>query len=486
MGDELTTRAVETPAPATVATMPGKRTDNEPISSVVERLDDDVTRQLLIAAAESHEDVQRAVRLAAADDTERIAVLRAAVDDHLRTRRHLDYWDSSAWAQQADPVVDELAREVAVAPTAELIELLQRAAGHLVKVIMRADDSNGMIGGLCQQVLELHHQACGSGNANPQKLAKWMVRFTVKDQDFFVVDPVSYVDALGDKGLSTYRRELAKLSQPSETDEPISRRAEIIGNLYAPFPNHATKYANVRLAIIDRDTDRLIEWLGRDLTAPHHFTAVAEAMIELDLTDDALAWARRGIAETSGWQVAKLYDLAARLLADAGDDEEVLALRRQHHERSPSASTYAALADASGTLDIWDAEIDRARALLAEANPSGYIDALLAEGDTLEAWAAASAGGADVAPSQWQRVAEAREATDPGDAMVVYLRLADGALVETGKRAYQAAIRHLKAARRAADASGMTTEFALHLAALREANRRRPSFVAKLDKAKLT
>lgn len=466
--------------------MAGRRSDDEPIADVVERLDDVTMRRLLVAAAALHEDVQRAVRLAAADDTQRIAVLQAAVDDHLRTRRHLDYWGSSEWARQAEPVVDALAQEVATAPTAELIVLLQRAAGHLAKVILRADDSNGMIGGLCQQVLDLHRQACLSGAADPRALAKWMVRFTVKDQDFFVVDPVAYVDALGDKGLATYRRELAKHSQTAEPDEPVSRRAAFIRNLYDPFPNFATKRLNERLAIIDRDVDRLVELLGGDLASPHQFTAVTEAMLELDLTDDALAWARRGIAETSGWQVAKLYDLAAGLLADADEDAEVLALRRHHHERAPSASTYQALAAAAEPLHVWTAEIDRARAVLAERNPTGYIDALLAEGDSSEAWAVASSGDVDVAPSQWERVAEAREATDPGDAMVVYLRLADGALVDTGKRAYQVAIRHLKAARRAAESAEMTIAFARRVAALREAQLRRPSFITMLDKAKLT
>lgn len=51
----------------------------------------------------------RAVRPAAAGDGERLAVLKAVVDDGLRTRRHLDYWGSSAWARDAAPVVDALA-----------------------------------------------------------------------------------------------------------------------------------------------------------------------------------------------------------------------------------------------------------------------------------------------------------------------------------------------------------------------------------------
>lgn len=42
-------------------------------------------------------------------------------------------------------------------------------------------------------------------------------------------------------------------------------------------------------------------------------------MVELDLPDEAPRWARDEIERTSGWQVAKLYDLAAELLAGRGE-----------------------------------------------------------------------------------------------------------------------------------------------------------------------
>lgn len=460
----------------------GRGGDDEPIGVVAERLDDHVARRLLADAAEWHEDVMRAVRLAAAGESERMVVLKAAVDDGLRTRRHLDYWASSAWARDAAPVVNALAEEVATAPSAELIVLLQRAAGHLVKVIMRADDSNGTIGELCRDVLDLHRRACAAGVADPQKLAKWMVRFAFEDQDFFEIDPVAYAGALGEKGLAVYRSEVAKRSDPA--DAPTDR-SETLRSFNGGFPSFAAKYAAERLAVIDRDVDRLVELLGGDLSSPHQFMRIAEAMIELGQVDDALDWARRGIAETSGWQVAKLYDLAADLVSDAGDLDEVVELRRHHHERTPSASSYAKLKVATGAVDAWDVEVAQARAVLAERDPAGYVDALLADGEPDEAWAVAVTGDHEIQASQWLRLAEAREPSAPGEAMVVYLRLTDDMLVRADKRAYRDAVRHLKAARRAAAAADRPAEFADHLAGLRERNRRRPSFMAMLDKAGL-
>ena len=268
--------------------------DEASFEDVVERLDDDAVRRLLEAAAVGHDDVARAVRLAAASDVDRLGVLRTEVDLGLRTRRYLGYRESSEWARDAEPVVDALTAAVVSSPSRELVELVQRATGHVVKVILRADDSDGMIGGLAQQLLDLHAQACDAGVADPVRLARWMAKFTFEDQDFFVVDPVRYAAALGDRGLTAYRQE-------------VTKRSAAAGDQFAP------RYATERLAILDGDVDRVVELLGGDLSAPYQFIRVTEAMLELDRSDDALAWARRGIAETNGWQVGKLYDLVGQL-----------------------------------------------------------------------------------------------------------------------------------------------------------------------------
>ena len=317
--------------------------DDVPLQDLVERLDVDEVKRLVVSAAASHADVARAVRLAAATDDGRLGVLRTEVDRGLRTRRFLGYRESGAWARDAEPVVEALAAAVAAGPSRELVELLQRATGHVVKVILHADDSDGMIGGLAQDLLDLHAQACDAQVADPVRLARWMVRFIFEDQDFFVVDPVRYAAALGDDGVTAYRQELAKRSSGGD--------------------RFAERYAVERLAVLDRDVDRIVELFGGDLSAPFQFIRVTEAMLELGRPDDALGWARRGIAETSGWQVAKLYDVAAGVLTDRDDRGGVLDLRRDQHERTASASTYALLQAAARMVGVWDDE--RATAISA-------------------------------------------------------------------------------------------------------------------------
>ncbi len=403
----------------------------------------------------------RAVRLAAAGPQQRLAVLRAEVDSGLRTRRHLGYWESSQWAVEARPVVAGLAEAVEAGSSRELIELLQRAVTHVVKVIGRADDSNGMIGDLANDLLELHAKACQPGLADPVKLAKWMVRFSFVDQDFFELDPVRYAPALGDKGLAVYRREVAVRSETSD------------------------RYAAERLAVLDRDVPALVVMLGGDLTEPYQYQRVADAMLELDLTDDGLRWALEGIERTSGWQVAGLYDLAA----------DVLTVPRRRG-RGAAVASRAARADAE-RIDIRAAsggggrsqpvgrDQAEARAVLGAGNPGALVDVLLAEGESEAAWELATTdpGGWGFGERRWKGLAEARARTHPAEAMAVWFRLVDDVLVTADKRSYQAAVRYLKAAVKSAQAADAMLEFEVRVAGLRETHRRRPSFMAIIDKA---
>src|SRR3546814_12404629 len=122
--------------------------------------------------------------------------------------------------------------------------------------------------------------------------------------------------------------------------------------------------------------------LGGDLTSPYQFQRVAEAMLELDLPDDALRWALDGIERTSGWQVDKLYDLAAGLLAGRGDVIGALRLRREQHDRMPSATTYALVRSAAATPGGWETLRAEAGAVLGARDPGGWVGVRLADGES--------------------------------------------------------------------------------------------------------
>lgn len=443
------------------------RRESKDVHEVVRGLSSEELRDVVRSAVDRHPDVERHVLLAAARSEGNLGELQREVDHGLRTRRFLDYHESSGWASAARPVLEELRLVAAKSPSADLLALVERAVGHVVKVIMHADDSNGTIGDLARELLELHAQLSDARVADPVKLAQWMVRFSCEDQDFFEIDPVRYREALGESGLAAYRRAIEQ------------RRADG-SKLFA------VRWACERLAVLDGDSEAIVELLGGDLSSPHQFIAVCEAMAELGREDDVLSFALRGIAETSGWQVDKLYDLACGVHERADASVEALALRRQQHERAPSASTYSRLQRAAEMLGAWGVERDAARRALRERDRGSYVDALLQEGDTETAWTVSTEDPTwDPGGDRRARLAEAREPTRPDEALCLYMLIAREDLLLTGRRAYARAIAVLKRARRAASAAGQDQWFSDQLINLREQHCRRPALIEMLDKAKL-
>src|SRR5829696_3885573 len=148
-----------------------------PVEQLIAGMTVDELREVVSAAVDRHADVERQVRLIAARGAGDLAQLRAEVDRALRTRRFLDYGESAGWAHAAQPIIGELETAVDESPSRALVELLQRAVGHVIKVIMHADDSDGLIGDLARELLALHARACDAGVADSADLAAWMVRF---------------------------------------------------------------------------------------------------------------------------------------------------------------------------------------------------------------------------------------------------------------------------------------------------------------------
>ena len=209
-------------------------------------------------------------------------------------------------------------------------------------------------------------------------------------------------------------------------------------------------------------------------------------MVELGRDDDALAWAQRGIADTDGWQVAQLYDLAAGVYFRRDALAEVVALRWEQHRRMTSSNTYALLREAAEATGIWDSERSSARSVLGAGDLGGLVDALLADGEPEAAWmVAVDHSDWDPGRRRWKRLAECRESSHPADAMAFYFRLADFELETTGRSSYTRAAALLKKARRAADDAGRREEFSKQLAALREQFRKRPALLEILDRSAL-
>jgi hypothetical protein len=142
---------------------PSARQTPVPIDEAIASLDREQLAEVVKSAADRHEDVERLVRVVAARANGGLSALRDAIDGGLRTRRFLDHRESLAWAQNAQPVVSELSELAAASPSRELVELMERAVGHVIKVLLHADDSAGSIGDLAHELLDAHARACDAG-----------------------------------------------------------------------------------------------------------------------------------------------------------------------------------------------------------------------------------------------------------------------------------------------------------------------------------
>ena len=240
------------------------------VEALVSLLGAEELRSIVVDAAAQHEDVARGVRLRSGRAGGDLTALRAEIDQGLRTCRFLGYRESSDWAREAEPIVSEIRDWARTAPSLGLLELIERAAGHVVKVMLHADDSDGTIGDLARDLLELHAQVCDEVVVDPMKLAKWMLCFSLDDQDFFELDPVRYAGALGEFGLAAYRREVRQRLDSGDDSFGVG-------------------YAQERLAVLDRDVSEIVRLLGGDLRNPYQFIRVAEAMEELGRDEDVVA-----------------------------------------------------------------------------------------------------------------------------------------------------------------------------------------------------
>ncbi|MDQ7911309.1 hypothetical protein RB614_43155 [Phytohabitans sp. ZYX-F-186] len=72
----------------------------------------------------------------------------------------------------------ELLRDAAesTAPTG-LLAVVEKAVASAVRVVLRADDSSGIIGDAIRELLKLHTQVVSKARPSASKLVAWMIKF---------------------------------------------------------------------------------------------------------------------------------------------------------------------------------------------------------------------------------------------------------------------------------------------------------------------
>ena len=405
--------------------------------------------------------------------------LADAVLPLIRTRADLSRWAAAnEHGRQMHEAAAILRSSAETAEPRDVLAVTQKAIASALKVIMRADDSSGIIGDVCRDLLDLHPKAAARAKPPVTKLIDWMIAFQFdNDCDFFTLDPVAYADALGPDGVAAYRARLGEIEErqgprPSEQDRWASAaRAEWF----------TLDWNAKRLAVLDRDVEAIIRTHARDRTVAAWLQDAAVALVEIGAFDLALDWARQAVELGTGYQSLRAGDYWCELLAKHRP-AELLAARLDVFRRWPSASTAGKLYREAGHK--WPQYQDEVSQRLAQSPPDAVQFALRSLDDPQVAWELAHSLALDD-DATWGSVAEAYESVDPIAVLPVLGRLVRRELTDAGAEHYRRAARTLKKMRTLAAGTDHAAEVDELIDDLRAANSRRPRLQQEFDRARL-
>jgi hypothetical protein len=217
----------------------------------------------------------------------------------------------------------------------DVFAVTQKAIASSLKVIMRADDSSGIIGDACRALLDLHPRAAARAKPPVAKLVDWMMKFQFDNEcDFFSVDPVAYTHALGEPGIAAYRSKLA------EVESGLGARPTEQTRWTSP---HSHEWVTLdwnarRLAVYDRDVEGIIRTHSRDRQVARWLQDTAEALAEIGEFDLAIDWARQAVDVGPWHQSLPAGEYWCHLLAEHRP-HEALSARLEVFRRWPSSGT---------------------------------------------------------------------------------------------------------------------------------------------------
>ncbi|MGC5021451.1 hypothetical protein [Micromonospora sp. DT47] len=397
--------------------------------------------------------------------------------DRLRWDRRRDpYRGRREYSQTARQVAEECDRLVAEGRADLAVPVLRKAVDRVTRALMYLDDSSGIVGDDLQELMDLYARACTAAPPNPVSLAGWLVKLECDGPGWPRVVLSDFAPALGERGIAEVERLVAERARAADPE-----------SWTAAF---AVRDLREQLAEVSGDVDRYVAVLAEHLASAVQYQRIAEAQRAAERRDEAIDWARRGVAANPGSpNMDRLRDLLVDLLVAAGDTPGAVRVRREEFTRHPTATAYRSLTDTEATAGGddptgWAMGVLRDRITQQPAYASELVDLLLAAGRDDEAWQEALHHRRWLAGSQWQTLLQRRAATHPAEVIQPYRDLVEQAILNSAdKRRYRRAVALLPALRAAYQATGEPAAFPRYLAELRTEHKRRPTFLTTLDAA---
>ena len=509
------------------ASASGRRVDPAPaenLASVVDGLAPDRLARIVLDHAATdwrlRERLLAEARAARGDSPDMGAWQRRIDNAFAPYGEFVTYREARGWADGVKDVIDALADLCDAGQHDAAARLAEHAHRRAEKAIDYVDDSDGGLSDISLRLSEVHHRACVEGRPDPVELAARLVDLELASElDGFYRAAAEYAEVLGEAGLAAYRERL----------EPQWKR---IGHEDGDWSDNAfaVRQAMAGWAIGTGDPDALIEVHGRDRILPGNVLEIALALDAAGRSDEAMAWARRGIAEhgDTQWQAGDLREFLASALRGRGETQAAVELFWQAFVSHPSLATYRRLLDEAAEPRS-GADKPEQSDNLAESdkpeqpdkpeqsdNPAGWqqrceeelrsrlsrldgrvpgdrgasnaavpraaealVEILAYEGRVEAAWNAATVHGC--AERMWMTLARAREKTHPSDAMGVYEPRVLELINRKKTQAYRSAVDLMERIRHLADAANEPDRFRSLLERVRTEHRAKRNLKKLLD-----
>ncbi len=338
--------------------------------------------------------------------------------------------------------------------------------------------------------LSLHVRACAAVKPDPAELARWLFEFETTCFSYMLDGLVfKYAELLGEKGLAVYRELAEKAWREAQTRKRRATPGEPV-RLDAVAKNAA-------LLTLDPMLMAEVSQLGLD--SPWAYYNCANRCLEGKQPDKALAWAELGVKAFPNQPYEALHRLLANEYARRGQLTDALNQVWAMFTCEPGIKNYVelrTLAKKAGQPSVFrDEALEylKERAARAPKPAPGFefaderlrcgsliVEILLKEKNVDAAWREAQAGGCH--EETWLKLARAREAGHPADAIGVYQRLAEDVVQGADNEAYKAAVRCLRRAESVIAGLGQSRKFREYLAGFRERHRRKKNLLWLLDR----
>jgi len=445
----------------------------------------------LLEAADGDTRLYDRLAMAAATGGERatrLATFRASIDSAVATPGFVSWSEMWDYASGIEAAIGGLERLLGEGHADDVVELAEYALSTLEAALQEVDDSSGQVGGLLEDLQELHLKACRRARPERRSLAERLFAWELHgDWDTFSGAAQTYGRVLGKAGRARYR----ELAEAAWSQVP------------ARVPGGDRGYDGQRRAItrimesLARDVDQLVDVMSRDLGSGHQFLRIAEAYRAAGRDDDALAWAERGVAAFAESPDRRLVDFLVDEHARRGQHAEATRLMWDAYSRNPGLDAYRKLKQRTEPAGEWDRRradaLELLRAELARRSaerPPPYSSApprdrselvriFLWEDDHDAAWREACEGGCT--PELWLELAERRRREHPEEALEVYRDRVDPTIEYKNNDAYGRATGHVREIQALLCSLGREDEFAVYVADLRARHKRKRNLVKLLD-----